>query len=365
MKKISSYLIQALLLLALVYPALVAAEDEGWKSRWYFGLGLGVSRLNPDSNGTLYDVDDESSEGYKLTLGYDWSERVSIEGYFADIGEAEMSPNGEVEYQDVGISGLYHFYQQEIPHRGFEAFAKAGVGIMENDSDLNYKRVNDAHMMFGLGAGYGFKNGLMLRADLDLFDEDSQFLSINLIKRFGHSRPAPEKMVVVEKVKAEPEYVAPPEPEPIAVAVFTPPSDNDGDGVIDDQDACPETPAGVEVDQQGCTATWDLQGVWFEHDRDILTAKSRKILDQMASRLVTRQTEKRIEIAGYTDAAGSTAYNLLLSQKRATVVFNYLVGKGVDSTLLSTVGRGERQPVAKNRTAEGRAKNRRVELRWK
>ncbi len=61
-----------------------------------------------------------------------------------------------MEYQDFGISALYYFYQQEKAHHGIEAFAKAGIGFMKNNSDLNFERVNNNHVMFGLGAGYGF-----------------------------------------------------------------------------------------------------------------------------------------------------------------------------------------------------------------
>lgn len=346
-----------LLVLALVHPS-QATADEAWQSQLYVGAGLGISRLEPDSNGTIFDVEDKNSSGYKLTLGYDWSERISTEAYYADLGEAKMSPHGKVEYQDLGISGLYHFFQQEMPHRGLEAFAKVGLGYMKNDSDLNYEREHDGHLMFGLGAGYGFENGLMLRADLDLFDEDSQFLSINLIKGFGGSKPAPVKETVTDGVSVVelPRYAA-----PVAAPVF---ADKDIDGVADSQDVCPGTLTGAVVDPRGCASSWILQGVRFEHDRDILTTDSKVILDQVASQLIAQKTERRIQIMGHTDASGPTSYNRQLSQQRAEAVLNYLVSKGVDSAKLSAVGRGESQPIADNATAEGRSKNRRVELHW-
>lgn len=70
-----------------------------------------------------------------------------------------------------------------------------------------------------------------------------------------------------------------------------------------------------------------------------------------------------VEIAGHTDEQGDAAYNQGLSQRRADAVRSYLTSKGVDASRLSGAGYGETQPVADNTTSEGRAQNRRVELR--
>jgi hypothetical protein len=164
------------------------AESNSTENPWYAGIGLGLSRLEPDRNGSLYEVDDKSSEGFKLTLGYDYSERISIEGYYSDLGEAAMSPHGVVSYKDLGASGLYYIYQQQDDrHKGLEAFVKAGLGWMENDTSLPYERLHNSHVMFGLGAVYTLGNGLSLRADLDLYDEDSQFFILSIMQRFGSS----------------------------------------------------------------------------------------------------------------------------------------------------------------------------------
>jgi outer membrane protein OmpA-like peptidoglycan-associated protein len=71
----------------------------------------------------------------------------------------------------------------------------------------------------------------------------------------------------------------------------------------------------------------------------------------------------KVEIAGHTDWTGSDAYNLKLSNARADAVMQYLISKGVKADNLTARGYGETQPIADNNTDEGRAKNRRVELR--
>jgi hypothetical protein len=177
----------ALAVAPMIGFAPLAVAEEGWDdNKWYAGAGLGISRLEPDRNRTIYRVDDNSSAGFKLTLGYEWSEKISVEGYYSDLGEAKMSPNGEVSYKDLGVSGLYYVYQQhEERRKGIEAFIKAGLGWMKNDTELPYERVHDSHLMLGLGGAYTFDNGLSLRVDIDLYDEDSQFLILSLMKRFG------------------------------------------------------------------------------------------------------------------------------------------------------------------------------------
>ena len=105
-------------------------------------------------------------------------------------------------------------------------------------------------------------------------------------------------------------------------------SDLDGDGVLDQNDRCPDTPKGVKVDAAGCPITVILEGVNFATNSDQLTPEAKKALDQVAGSLGARR-DVRVEIAGYTDNQGSRAYNLLLSQKRAESVRNYLISKGV------------------------------------
>ncbi|MEJ2592475.1 MAG: porin family protein [Candidatus Thiodiazotropha sp.] len=193
-------------ILPLAMSGLLAGSQLSWAESeaggWYAGIGLGLSRLEPDSNGSLYEVEDKASQGYRLTLGYDWNERVGIEGYFSDLGEAAMSPRGEVGYRDLGVSGLYYLYrQQQTVQPGWQAFIKGGLGWMKNDTDLPYERVHDSQVMFGLGAAYAFSGGLSLRADLDLYDKDSQFLIFSLVQRFGAQSARPAEMTLAEPVE--------------------------------------------------------------------------------------------------------------------------------------------------------------------
>jgi len=153
------------------------------------------------------------------------------------------------------------------------------------------------------------------------------------------------------------------------------PLDTDKDGVFDGLDACPDTKPGAKIDEKGCEIvppkapplfemekkTLVLEGVNFEVDKAELTPDSLAVLDKVAASL-RDWPEVKVEIGGHTDASGSAAHNLDLSQRRAESVKAYLVSKGIDPSRLTAKGYGKTKPIADNKTKEGKAKNRRVEL---
>ena len=152
------------------------------------------------------------------------------------------------------------------------------------------------------------------------------------------------------------------------------PKDTDGDGVFDGIDRCPDTPKGAKVDATGCPLpekapplftpekkSLVLEGVNFEFDSAALRPDSLAVLDKVAVSM-RDWPEVRIEVGGHTDAQGSTSHNQKLSEQRAESVRDYLAGKGIEASRMTTKGYGESNPIADNATEEGRAKNRRVEL---
>jgi OOP family OmpA-OmpF porin len=100
----------------------------------------------------------------------------------------------------------------------------------------------------------------------------------------------------------------------------------------------------------------------FDSGKATLTDSGKAILDQMSVALL-RLKDKRVEVIGHTDNAGSRAGNLSLSQARAEAVKAYVVGRGVRAEMVSVSGEGPDRPVADNRTADGRARNRRIEFK--
>ncbi len=149
------------------------------------------------------------------------------------------------------------------------------------------------------------------------------------------------------------------------------PLDSDGDGVPDYLDKCPNTPKGTPVDAHGCPIVKKQQVIKsftlsgdanFESGKADLLPQVYPILDSLAVTM-KENTQLKWMVAGYTDAIGSTEINLKLSGKRAQAVVDYLVSRGVDRNKLVVKAFGKANPIATNNTAEGRAMNRRVEIK--
>lgn len=194
-------------------------------------------------------------------------------------------------------------------------------------------------------------------------------------------------------------------PPGVAVNETGCPQDMDGDGVMNSMDQCPGTPAGLEVDERGCLVEHDddgdgipnqrdrcpntapgqnvdavgcpilfqveeegttrplvLQGVTFQSGRSALTESSFAVLNEVAASLKAHP-EVRVEVAGHTDNTGGRELNLRLSLQRAQAVMAYLARQGVEPSRMVAKGYGPDEPIAPNNTAEGRAQNRRVELK--
>ncbi|MDF0731216.1 OmpA family protein [Pseudomonas entomophila] len=157
--------------------------------------------------------------------------------------------------------------------------------------------------------------------------------------------------------------------------------DEDGDGVFDRRDRCPDTPKGTAVDHMGCplpqyppstpraeapvvaeVITLDDQGqVLFAFDSAALSAGAQQRLQALMPKLGDPSVVS-VKVIGHTDSVGSDSYNQALSERRAASVAQYLISQGLTPSKVTSQGRGEREPVADNDTDAGRSQNRRVEL---
>ncbi|MEO7044188.1 MAG: OmpA family protein, partial [Ferruginibacter sp.] len=144
--------------------------------------------------------------------------------------------------------------------------------------------------------------------------------------------------------------------------------DTDGDGVNDEEDKCPTRPG--PVSNQGCPViakevvdkvNFAAKNVFFSTGSYKLLAKSFKSLNVVADLMKSDET-LMLDIDGHTDSQGSDDKNQTLSENRASAVKQYLLSKGIADSRLKSTGYGETKPVADNKTAAGRAKNRRTEM---
>jgi len=142
--------------------------------------------------------------------------------------------------------------------------------------------------------------------------------------------------------------------------------DDDGDGVPNSRDKCPNTPRGDKVDRDGCTIveslTINLVNDEFDFDSAKLKPEMEAALDDLASRIKASEGHETVTVIGHTDSTGPENYNQGLSERRAAAAAGYLRGQGIEINDANIKGMGENSPIADNGTREGRAKNRRVEI---
>ena len=338
---------------ALATHAVAAGEQR--VGHTYFVPQVGYTWLDNDRN-----ADNDVIGAF--AIGRHFSEAISLE-LGIGAGEFDEPTRRGLDLRSYSLDALHIFARDSIvaPYLTVGAgvvrtdaqtgdpdhhpMAQAGVGLM-----LNFGGRDDGSMAFALRPEVKARWAMPHEnAPQDKYLDYIATLGFQV--SFGDARPAPEP----------PPAPPPPPPPPPAPPPPEPPKDSDGDGVIDPRDKCPDTPRGVAVDVDGCPrrGTATLQGVTFEFNSANLTAASRPVLDEVAGDL-KKYPRLKIEVQGHTDSVGADAYNMKLSGQRANSVREYLVSQGVAGDQLTSRGFGETEPLADNKTDEGRAQNRRV-----
>lgn len=295
---------------------------------------------------------------------------------FNDLGTA-LKPEFSLLYSDAdykdnqgntdifraALNGVYDFSKTSI----FTPFVKAGIGY-ETLSDAKFGNPDSMFADAGAGVKVGLTEQLSLKLEaikmlkFNSFNWDNNLLVMaGLNFAFGEkAQPAaPVIAAVAAEKKPEPKPVVTPAPIPVPAAKVCP-IDSDKDGVFDPQDKCPDTPAGFKVDGDGCPlkATLHLNFVTDGHGVD--AAGIAKVKDFAG--FLKDSPAYRANIIGHTDSTGSDKYNQTLSEKRAEIVKSMLIDQGVAANRLTSSGEGEKIPVASNKTKQGRAENRRIEV---
>jgi len=341
-------------------PVVASAGDE--VGHFYFGPEVGGINASGD-RGTK-----EHDWVYGLDLGYNIAENWTVEVNGNTARLKDRYDPGNLRLNAYTFDVLYVFNRPSM----FAPYIAAGVGDLNYHPSL-YNSRNDFVSEVGVGAFVKlWENGnasssFSLKPDIKVRWDDASpaghlrdyLYTMSFVFSFGPGTKPPPA----------PPAPPPPPPPPTEAApapppVVTTPPDSDGDGVPDNIDRCPNTPHGVAVDQWGCPRKGSivLEGVTFETNSAILTADSRPVLNEVADGLV-KHPRLKVELQGYTDSTGSDKYNLVLSDKRANSVREYLISQNVKSEQLVAKGFGKADPVASNATPAGRAKNRRVVMK--
>jgi OOP family OmpA-OmpF porin len=383
--------LSALIALALIGgTAAVHAQDSG---NWYIAPRIGADI--PDSNRKT-----DASVWGGIGVGVWVNPHLAVDFEYA-INNADFKDNswrvrqgtgGDKQWENVtlGVTGRWFFGDEGSQ---FRPYVLAGVGALRHTAYSGALAEgtgldNDAWDPFvtvGGGVQYNVSDRVALRGEIAArYDHDNntennlaQALGFNLKRKSGFTDGI-VSVGLVYNFGSHAEPAAPPAavtPPPPAVDCHT--LDDDHDGVNNCDDRCPDTAAGTIVGPDGCPqkVVIDLRGVNFKFDRpktgehkieptlQVPTADSVAILDQAIDAL-KRYLDIKVELDGHTDSVGTDAYNQKLSERRAQIVSDYLTSHGVDSgRIVAVKGFGETQPIDTNATKEGRARNRRTELK--
>ena len=317
---------------------------------FYVGGDLGPSYLKPDVGNTGFSNEKNNSFGYGVLGGYNWSPRGRVEAQYHKLGTAEVaSPAGvnfDVDYDVYNFDVSYDLWQNE----NSQIFGVLGLTSLDGQSTAPIEKDNSTNVKVGAGYQYDLNDNWSTRIAYSQFSGDAGLLSVGLNRHFGRA--------------SEPEPVIEPTPEPIEEPMVVEPQDQDQDGVMDDQDACPDTLPNLQVDNRGCSIVFDYSfpEINFEFNSTKLTQGAKRKLDEIAFEL-KKVGDKKVEVQAHTDAKGTDTYNIWLSNKRAESIVSYLVEQGVPYAQLIPKGYGETMPVADNTTDSGRAQNRRAEFK--
>lgn len=366
----------------------------------------GAVTISPFIGRVLFDHDLNYHNDMIVGIGAAYSLTKDLDAELSWLrSNTRMNIGDDRKDADVDIyrlEGLYHLSSM-MPDSHFVPFIAAGLGMMSFESKPSGSgRDNDLAADYGVGFKYFINPDVAFRADvrhiLNVRGEGGNTYNQDLIYTAGLSLLLGGEKKAVAAAAAAPVV----EEKAVEPAPVVAPKDSDGDGVIDSIDKCPDTPAGVKVDKDGCPLDSDGDGVidsldkcpgtpkgtkvdangcplpekavvteqgtysfgiiYFDTNKATIKPKSIPVLDNAVT-YMKKNPGVKLEVQGHTDSVASDAYNMQLSKARADAVRKYMIGKGIEADRLTAKGFGESKPAASNATKEGRAKNRRIEFK--
>ena len=165
----------------------------------YLGIGGGASRLMPGLANATIDDRDSFSSAWNTTAGYQLSRTIGVEFEYANLGTTVLDPVGFVDYQDINVSGLYHFGGVASPIGGkkYSLYGRLGVGTVRNQSNLQLSRGSSAHWLAGAGVQVPLSSNLSFRAEGVTYDADASRVGVSVLYRMG--RPSLPSMTALAK----------------------------------------------------------------------------------------------------------------------------------------------------------------------
>ena len=360
-----------------------------FEGSWQLGINGGISRLDPDTNGSDFTLDDRQSEAFGVYFGLDITPIISAELAYTDLGEATLSQNETITYQAVSLGATaYVLGESEADRRsdGLSAFVRLGLSAINNDADIQLSEDNNVSVWVGAGVQYPFSDHWGVRAELTSYDGDAQALLAGLYWRAGGNvggsrsvanpptaqppqipdpvqRPATATQDAAPQARV-PQVPAPQVPAPQVPAPQAPiPIPPEQPRATTSAASCPPEAAGSFSDTASCAVlNSPIEGLTFNAASAAFNPSSAGSLDQVVTAL-KQNPGTVIEIRAHVQSMGNAQTEAQLSAQRAKSVARFLVQNGVPVAQLRAKAFGATQPLEDGVTAEARRLNNRVELR--
>ncbi len=338
---------KTLILSALSASLLMGASDFSDRYNYEVGLfGAGILKDNKLDN-------NYPNMGVYLAKNFHNSFISQVElGFLRSDGTKYDNNMGGTHINRTYLNAIKRFNLT----RKFAIYGLAGLGYKDLTKEIKDTNEDSAFFNYGLGLRYDIPYyGISVKGDVrHLLEKENKN---DFMYTFTLAMPLGARV----KEVVEPRVLEVEEIEPLAVQTAAPlqvSNDDDNDGVVNNLDKCPETSPGIKVNQDGCVNTVKLN-INFAYNSAKINSSYNGNLEDFAKMLKSNEKLTAM-IEAHTDSIGSQKYNLKLSDRRAASAVRALVDLGIGKNRLQSVGYGESNPIATNKTAEGRAQNRRV-----
>ena len=153
----------------------------------YLGIGGGASQLTPGVENVELTSRDSVSPAWHATAGYQLSRTLGVELEYSNLGTTTLDPVGDIDYQDINVSGLYHWGGAASPSNGkkYSLYGRLGVGTINNQSSVPLRKGNSSHLVAGAGVQMPVNANLSLRAEAVNFDADVSRAGLSLVYAMG------------------------------------------------------------------------------------------------------------------------------------------------------------------------------------
>ncbi|MGJ7515623.1 OmpA family protein [Pseudomonas baetica] len=329
--------------LGLAIGSLIAATSFGALAQ-----GQGAVEIEGGVQKRYYDSErnfDNTGTNPYFQGSYFLTDDVALGLRYNEVHNARGDSGKDIKGSNTGLDATYHFNN---PGDLVRPYVSGGFSHESIGQDARNGRDHSTFANVGAGAKVYFTENFFARAGVEANYNIDQ----------GNTEWGPMLGVGVNFGGGSKPAAAPvPAPEVC--------SDSDNDGVCDNVDKCPDTPANVTVDADGCPAVAEVVrvelDVKFDFDKSVVKPNSYGDIKNLAD-FMKQYPSTTTTVEGHTDSVGPDAYNQKLSERRANAVKQVLTNQyGVESSRVQSVGYGESRPVADNATDAGRAVNRRVE----